>query len=615
MLEEFFKTLLGGFILLPGCYLVGAAFGRFFTEEDYRLRGIFYMALGFIGLIFYLMAIGSVGQLNRTALLFFFPVVFILQRAQFQNFGQWLGAMIRYPWGGESGFGRFFAVIFYGTVILTFFFCLLPETANDALCYQLNVPKQFVWQGSIKPITYDANSYMPMSMNLLYAAGLLFNSIGIAKMFHAGMALLLTYVIAFKVEHLTGNPWVARFSALMFWLAPVVVNEITTTYVDVGVSFFLLISFLWLYAAVRYEKKSLILLAGVAAGVTVAIKFSLLLALPVLVLAGFGRWLRPFQFKKLWSFVPILLAGIFLGCGYWFTRNFILTGNPTFPYFGEVFHTIGLKNTASYLGIGVAKTLWNFLLLPVYLSAHPTPFDHHYWVGPYLLLTAPALVLSFRNVQARPYLFFTLLLTAVWFVTTQATRYLLPVLPFWYIAVGAGLPFLIARRRDSNRNGKIISLSMLVLTACLLSAGAYHYRVQFLPLTGIWSLDEYLRKMERSYPAAQWVDQHLTEDARIFNVKEVRQFYFKRPMVREEFLHLFTQYTNGRDADQTLSFLKDQGFTHIMLVKGPDNGEPPERLRWLAKVLSGPDRVELMGEVDSEATRDGKYRYSFYRIR
>lgn len=613
MIVEIIKTLVAWLVILPGLYLSGSLFSRWITETDARLRGILYVALGLAAFMFYLIAAGSLGQYHAPAVVFYFGIVLAVCFRRLRDFIIWFRDIASYPWQGNHVIDRILAVIFYTSVFFTAAFCLLPEIANDALCYQLNVPKQFVWQKSIWPIPYDANSFMPVSMNLLYGVGIMAASIGITKLFHAVMALLLAYAIAFKIEHLSGSSRIARLGAFLFWISPVVVNEAATTYVDLGVSFFLLVSFLLLHASIQQEKKAQAFIAGLMTGTTIAVKFSLLIALPVIGLVGFARLLKPFQFKKLSVFAALFAAGILMGCGYWFTRNFILMGNPTFPYFGEVFNTIGLKSYGTYLDIGVPKTLLNFIILPFHLAFNPWPFDQHYWTGPYLLLMIPALILSIRHKPARPFFFFTVLLGGAWFITTQATRYLLPVLPFWYIAIGAGTPFFIEGLKKLKM-ARIIPLGVLGLAAGLLFIDIYHYRHQYPVLAGLVTREQYLRKMERSYPAAKWSGEHLPADARVFNVEEIRQFYFERPMVREEFLHFFTSYTNSRSPDEILEFLRKKGFTHLMVTESDREGRP-DRLSWINAIVNDPSSVEFLIEIPSENLRDERLIYYFYKIR
>jgi len=613
MIQEALKTFLGWVFLLPGFYLAGSVMARFFSETDSRLRGIFFVAGGWILLILWLIGAGCIGQLNVGAVLLFLGITFFVRRSLLPEFARWLREMARYPWLGGSLIDRALSVLFYVTVFFTAVFCFLPETANDALCYQLNVPKQFLWQGSLMPLAYDANSYMPMAMNLLYAVGLMIQSIGAAKIFHVLSGLFLTYTIALKIESFTGHARAARFSALMFWLAPVVVNEVTTTYLDVGVSFFLLIAFLWLQAGVQSERKTTFFLAGLAAGVTVAVKFSLLIAMPILCVTGVLPWLWPLRLKKLFGFGIIFMAGFTAGCGFWFGRNFILTGNPFFPYLGEVFGTIGFTNYATYMDIGIPKTVLNFIALPLHLVFNPEPFDRHYWVGPYFLISFAAMCLCVRDRQTRPYLCFILLLTGAWFLTTHATRYLLPVLPFWYIASGCGLPALASafKKRGLSVLIKVCAAGFAVV---LLAGGAWHHRMQYPVLAGLWTREAYLEKMERSFPAAQWVSRNLPADAKILNIEEIRQFYFERPLIRESILYFFTHYTDTKTPKEIREFLKQEGFTHVMKADGSSRGEPLDRLGSFMKSLESPQGFKKLGSVDSKNIRDSRMSYTFYQI-
>lgn len=71
--------------------------------------------------------------------------------------------------------------------------------------------------------------------------------------------------------------------------------------------------------------------AGLCLGFAFGVKTSLLFALPLFVLyeSLFAKRFRSIGFYR--HFIPLFLGGILLICGFWYIRNWLVTGNPFFP--------------------------------------------------------------------------------------------------------------------------------------------------------------------------------------------------------------------------------------------------------------------------------------------
>lgn len=610
--------ILGWSVLLPALYLMGSVSLPLLKEKERPrlLEGIYFVAFGLIFFLLYLIFIGSFGWLRIPAVLIFIIFAFALRASQLRSFWIWFSDLCRYPFTGKSYFERFLQSIFLVSMGLTFLFCLLPETSNDGLCYQLNIAKHFARQHSIWPQQYDLNSYMPLAMNYFYSVGLLFHSVPMAKLFNWWSAILLVLALAGIIESITQNRKLALLCGLMFWLTPTVMNEVTTAYVDIGTAYFVFLSFCLIIESFRSHRSAPFFLSGLLMGAAVGIKFSLLSNLVVVCLFFLFHLFTSDKRSRLFIGGIYFLGGVFLVSGYWFVRNYWVMGNPFFPYFGRWFGTIGLDNLSSYLSVGLGRTWLHFLLVPWNLTFYERSFDQGFWIGPLYLLTLPVVLLvSIRQRAARPYLIFTFLFVTIWFFICQASRYLLPTIPVWVVAIGIGLDRLKHWLKQAWTR-RVFYSSVASAMIFLFTLTVYHYRFQFLPVFGIWSYDTYLKKLERSYPIAAWINENVDKNVKIFNVEEIRQFYFDRQMVREGQFNIFHSYWDQKSPREVLRFLMNQGFTHILRTKKIGGSEKTlKRLWWLDSALADQQLTKPIVSMESENIRENRYEYMLYQIR
>ena len=151
----------------------------------------------------------------------------------------------------------------------------------------------------------------------------------------------------------------------------------------------------------------------------------------------------------------------------------------------------------------------------------------------------------------------------------------------------------------------------------LVGVGLYHYRVHLLALGQGWGTENFLTRLERTYPAAQWVNRNLPRDARIFTA-EVRQFYFDRDMIIDN----STFYHPGEDfgrltPEEFLIRLKHLGVTHVIRIlpeKGAKKSPDPKRLN-LDALLRNTAAVSFLAEIPSQNIREKQYRYLIYELK
>ncbi len=477
--------------------------------------------------------------------------------------------------------------------------CMVPETANDSLCYQLNIPKFFAWRSSMRPEPYDLNSFFPVFLNTLYTAALVFKSVPLAKLFHWGTGLVLCLLVIDSTARFSASKKTGLILGLIFLLTPAVYNEMSTTYVDVGTSLFLFLSVLMTVQSLKDDQNCcgrILFFGGLFWGFAVGCKILILIAAPAY--AGLLLWknLMPFRLGRTLKNGLWLSLGFVAGCGFWFVRNWILTGNPFFPFLGQLFGTQEFSFVKHFQEMGPPKDLLHYLLLPFFMTFNPGGYDRGYWAGPFYLLALPFVLSAIRkHPDARPFAFFVWAYTTVWFYFFHNTRFLLPVFPVIVMLAGRGI-------RDFLLSGKAVKLRPLFLTVAaglvslLLLAGFYHDRFAFHYLRSR-DKEAYLFMRERSWSAASWVNRNLPKTAKIYNAEEIRQFYFEREMIRNIWFVKRHPEIQKSSAEEISLFLKGKGFTHL-LKAGPSVDAPAAQKR--------PEDRERTEAVD-RLLQDGRY--------
>lgn len=214
----------------------------------------------------------------------------------------------------------------------------------------------------------------------------------------------------------------------------------------------------------------------------------------------------------------------------------------------------------------------------------------------------------------RFFAFYTWCFTTVWFLFFHNARFLFQVLPIYLVAAAWGAAFFLQRTSPLRR--RIFwggAGSILFFLTCL---SFYHYRLQFYPLLGLWDQKVYLSKVERSFPAAEWSNNHLPKGSKLLNMEEIRMYYFNAQSLRETWLYLNTDYpTYLKSPEEFLVFLKEQGFTHILRTGSFDSSvDDAPRYLLLRGLLTRTDLIKPLVTIASENIREVNETYTFYQI-
>ncbi len=349
---------------------------------------------------------------------------------------------------------------------------LAPPNDYDSLMYHLAGPRFDVESGRIDvPWSHEilgAFLYPEIMVNQSRMALVLANA-GAAQLMHGLMGIIAAVLAALLTRRLGFGRAVAVLAAVLFISVRAVVWEMGSAEVDVPLAAFSAASMLS-YAILRNGPS---LRAGVLFGATIggAILtkyhgFGLALAYGPIILFDLWRT-RRFAF----AMGPLVALTMMIPHGIW---RYVLTGNPIFPIFNNVFNP-GKRDlfAGGYQSYGTGMGPLDFLSAPWFFSVEPLRFFDGVMLGfPILLIFAP--IVLFEKAAARQWRWLAgiaLIYYACWFVAfTQQVRFILPIMPLLcsIAAVGASSFWMWC-------DGSRLSRAAFAVLAGALAAGQLAY--------------------------------------------------------------------------------------------------------------------------------------------
>ncbi len=549
------------------------------------------LGLGLLSLI--VLALGLAGLFYRWLFWLLLVAALILFRRHIRPFP---GPIPRL----EGRLGWFLALYLAATLILAFLSTLTPPTAWDSQVYHLTGPRLYVQHHRIVGGIDIPYLGFPALVETLFAAALLLKGPVVAKLIHfayGALTLLALYAFARRYFNLKVG-WLAM---AIFYAVPSVVLVSTWAYVDAALIFYEFAAF---YALCRWLDHGQVpgaskvpgtsgtrwlLLCALFCGLAMGIKytgFALSFSLGLIVL-----WrvrLRCLALPKCQA--PIVaLFGVtaLLVASPWYLRNLVFTGNPFYPFFFGGTNWDGFRAWFySRAGTGLAYTApWRLLIAPWEMTILGVEGREGYeaTIGPVLLMVVPMLALVWRKLPGQDrsllrrallvclvqYLFW-LLAVAQSALLTQ-TRLLFPIFALLVLLAAYTLDRLALMTRPAfSLQWVVVTMLLLALGLNLVSSALTFMGDSPLPYLAGWeSQDSYLKRHLGSYhQMITYINEELPFSARILFLWEPRSYYCQRACqpdaILDGFLHLVYRF---QDAQGIIRYLREQGFTHVLLHK------------------------------------------------
>ena len=258
-----------------------------------------------------------------------------------------------------------YIIIFFSIIVLSL--TSIYHVSGDG-CWYIPVGKFIATNYKIpllEPLGRDEPFWSPPLYHIIvafvyYFFGLFGNNIAnFAVKFVSPVFGILSLIFSFIVIKKLVNPKIAFYSIIFLAFIPIFMDYSILSYVESALVFFTVLS-------VYFLIKGKFALAGAAAGLSILTKYNGVFILPVLVYILYQRFDKKTFLRNalLITILPLLIALP------WFIRNWVMLGNPVWPFLNFIF---GGFQPKSYAALDLSRLVHYNLLLFTYLGIFGIP--------------------------------------------------------------------------------------------------------------------------------------------------------------------------------------------------------------------------------------------------
>ena len=437
------RTLLDRFTILekkPFYFTIPAGWG---------LLGFIFFALTMLHQISTLKILGVLGILSLGILTYF---IRNRQTRQLQksNSTSWKNYFTEMPW--DLRIAILFIAICVSAALIS---SLVPPKESDGLRYHLTVPKLYLEHGGFYVIPGIAFSNFPFLIEYLYMIPLALGSICTPNLIHCSYFIFTIGLIYHLGKKLEGTK-TGYFAALIFATTPFLPLFASWAFIEFGLTCYILLGFILSLELTEKNSNEEILplsfLLGIVAGLIVSCKYTALSVLCYLsavpavyaILCNRSQWKTYFRASCIIGITGLTIASP------WFIKNWILLGNPIYPFLKSIFPTPGWTDFNAFfftfhagmkgnLNVLHQLPLWDhitdFFTLPFRITLYPGdprlhPETFGEWpVGTLWLALLPfVFFLKNWNVRRIAHIAFAFFLYLSWAYSYRDTRFLIPAM-------------------------------------------------------------------------------------------------------------------------------------------------------------------------------------------
>jgi 4-amino-4-deoxy-L-arabinose transferase-like glycosyltransferase len=458
----------------------------------------------------------------------------------------------------RAGASRWLVVTAAAIVLLDLILAAAPPTSGDAIAYHLSAPKLWLDAGHIFPVWWSWQSFQPFSAEMFFALALALEGGRAAMILGAAFGAFSAASVYGLTRELAGTT--AAAIASLLWVGQgVFVWEATGGFVELLLAGFVALA-AWHVAALRRTGRvSDAAWAGLGAGLAAAVKYHGLIFLPVLAALAvwFGNGRRR---AALASFAILACVAV-----PWYARNWIVTGNPTYPFLAGVFGGKYLDAATRYdldqsLNATGIPGLARLPIFPLEFLLHTDKYERGYAFSPALF----ALPLYAVAVGSRAFrligLGILVYLVVWWEEMQQVTRYLLPILAFAAVLAGWAAVRLWNARPLGRR--VLLAVALIAVVPFVAITGLFAWRTGAGAL-GVESEGRYVQRLTGTYDAFRWLDTRLPPHGRV--LVGIRDLYWlDRPYAAYD----VPLFNFGQPPQQAVARMRKYDVRYLAFVNG-----------------------------------------------
>jgi len=457
-------------------------------------------------------------------------------------------------------------------LLLALLQALMPPYDYDGLMYHLQGPRLFLQAGSIYTLPDNWQANGPATLDMIFLLGLAFGSDTFAKLMHLTCGVLLAMaVFSFGQQYLRPNGgW---FAAAILISIPIFPIWSSIAYTDMAWALF---EFLGLYAVILWRdqrQKEWLLAGGLFMGLALGSKYLALGTTAVLCL-----WVI-WQSRSKRAAVIVQNVLRFAGTALlvsspWYLKNWLMTGNPVYPF---LFGGVGWDRTrleglmAWLLSFGNGRTVWDFLRLPLDVYMRRGNFTGFMgaieWPSPLFPLGAFHALIR-RKPQLNTVGAVVFCQCVLWALGSQQIRFLLPAFAGLSL-LASGVALHVLQVASVRRWSFALTLGIggtflgaAVVIALMYAQGSRPWSV----IAGVESKDAFLRRMNDTYAAQQFIRARLDPQARVLMMWDGRGYYCDARCLPDTAQSQWTDLVESTgDTRSAAMELRSRGVTHLLL--------------------------------------------------
>ncbi|NUN11916.1 glycosyltransferase family 39 protein [Candidatus Micrarchaeota archaeon] len=448
---------------------------------------------------------------------------------------------------------------------------LTPPSANpngpmdwDSLTYHLMIIQQIHQTSSFpsQPLLPHAN--WPFGFETIYLAAFSLGGVVATRILSFLVSTtMLAFMYSFAKRFVSKD--YALLAVAIFSTIPIAQFFYGTGYIDLHLTFAVLLSINALFNYFDTKKNRWLFLSALAGGFAASIKLTGLIYTTILAL-----WVVIFDLKnknKIHHATTKTLLYLTTAFGLalpWFLKNYAKTSNPVWPLYYNFFSLFGIQPDAQSLYFNevwnqqIAQSGLGRGIIDFFLTPFTTVFYGQAYNGiitPLILMFLPlAFFATKKNNKINGMLLATIPLLVFWFLTFHEARFLFPILAIASIACAY---FIENNSLNIKKIAFIITIITLISTIGLVFVYKYN---SFGNALGFESNEAYLQRTYPPYAACNYfVSNH--ETGQIFAFYQEALYYCERPLYS-----IYFDYHSSTPSE-IASDLKNLGVVTIMIPK------------------------------------------------